>query len=98
MAEQPRRELASADPTQGAQDATLQEPGLSSEVSLCTRGRLQHFQCATPSCLCPNTSKPSRRGYEHVARGGRGSLKLASLSPIAWSIRQRDRAIQRSAT
>src|ERR1700722_6547858 len=46
----------------------------------------------TPSCLCPNTSKSSRRGYEHAARGGHGSLKLASPSPIAWLIRQCERA------
>jgi cytochrome b561 len=49
MEEQSGREFASADPTAGAQDATLQERGLSSEVSLNPRRRLQHLQRPTPS-------------------------------------------------
>ncbi len=44
-----RAEFASADPTAGAQDATLQERGLSPQVPLNPRRRLQHFQRPTPS-------------------------------------------------
>src|SRR5208282_3830266 len=44
MEEQSGREFASANPTAGAQDATLQERGLSPEVPLNPRRRLQHFQ------------------------------------------------------
>src|SRR5271157_4366805 len=44
MEEQSGREFTSADPTAGAQDATLQERGLSPEVPLNPRRRLQHFQ------------------------------------------------------
>src|SRR5208337_443045 len=49
MEEQSGREFASADPTAGAQDATLQERGLSPEVPLNPRRRLQHIQRPTPS-------------------------------------------------
>ena len=49
MEEQSGREFASADPTAGAQDATLQDRGLSPEVPLNPRRRLQHFQRPTPS-------------------------------------------------
>src|SRR5476649_1176414 len=75
MEEQSRREFAPADPTKGAQDATLQEPKLGPEVSLNPCRRLQHFQRPTPPRLCPNASHPPRRGDEHVARRRRGHLK-----------------------
>ena len=66
----------------GAQDATVQEPGCSPEIPLNPRRRLQHLQRPAPSRLCPNASHLPRRGDEHVARGGRGCLKLHEL----WSL------------
>jgi len=67
LEEQSGREFASADPTAGAQDATLQERGLSPEVSLNPRRRLQHFQRPTPSHVSSITPRATRRGDEHVA-------------------------------
>ena len=69
------REFASADPTAGAQDATLQERGLSPEVPLNPRRRLQHFQRSTPSHVSSISPRATRRGDDHVARGRRGGLK-----------------------
>jgi hypothetical protein len=66
--EQPRREFASADPAPGAQDAALQELGLSAKISLRSRCRLQHFQRPTPPHFRFNASHFPRRGDEHVAR------------------------------
>jgi hypothetical protein len=67
MEEQSGREFASADPTAGAQDAALQERGLSPEVSLNPRRRLQHFQRPTPSHVSSITPRAPRRGDDHVA-------------------------------
>ena len=74
--EQSGREFASADPTAGAQDATLQERGLSPEVPLNARRRLQHFQRPTPSHVSSISPRATRRGDDHVARGRRGGLKM----------------------
>ena len=71
-----RAEFASADPTAGAQDATLQERGLSPEVPLNPRRRLQHFQRPTPSHVSSISPRATRRGDDHVARGRRGGLKI----------------------
>ena len=79
--EQSGREFASTDPTAGAQDATLQERGLSPEVPLHPRRRLQHFQRPTPSHVSSNTPRPTRRGDDHVARGRRGGLKFSGGQP-----------------
>src|SRR5450631_3839813 len=92
MEEQSRREFAPADPTKGAQDATLQEPKLGTEVSLNPCSRLQHFQRPTPPRLRPNASHPQRRGDEHVARRRRGHLKCQEPWLFAFSVRQRDDA------
>src|SRR5580693_7368168 len=73
------REFASADPTQGAQDAALQELGLSAKISLCSRCRLQHLQRPTPPHFRSNTSHFPRRGDEHMARGSHGCLKFQAL-------------------
>jgi putative transposase len=48
-------------------DATLQKRGLSPEVPLNPRRRLQHFQRPTPSHVSPNTPPAARRGDDHVA-------------------------------
>ena len=77
--EQPRREFASADPTPGAQDAALQELGLSAKISLRSRCRLQHLQRPTPPHFRFNASHFPRRGDEHVARGSHGGLKFQEL-------------------
>jgi hypothetical protein len=76
--EQSGRKFASADPTTGAQDATFQERGLSPEVPLNSRRRLQHFQRPTPS-IAP---RATRRGDDHVARGRRGRLKFRTAIPL----------------
>jgi putative transposase len=68
--------FASADPTEGAQDATLQEPGLSPEIPLDPRRRLQHLQRPASSDFSSNAPHASRRGDGHVARGCRDRLKL----------------------
>ena len=76
MEEQSGREFASSNSTVGAQDATLQERGLSPEVSLNPRRRLQHFQRPTPSHVSSISPRATRRGNDHVARGPRGGLKI----------------------
>ena len=67
------------DPTQGAQDAALQELGLSAKISLSSRCRLQHLQRPTPPHFRFNPSHFPRRGDEHVARGSHGCLKFQEL-------------------
>src|SRR5689334_14890369 len=67
MEEQSGRELASADPTAGAQDATIQERGLSPEVPLNPGHRLQHFQRPTPPHVSSITPRATRRSDDHVA-------------------------------
>ena len=54
-------------PTAGAQDATLQERGLSPEVPLNPRRRLQHFQRPTPSHVPPHAPRLPRRSFPDVA-------------------------------
>ena len=81
--EQSGREFASADPTAGAQDATLQERGLSPEIPLNPRRRLQHFQRPTPSHVSSNTPRVTRRGDDHVARGRRGGTTPLAGRPAA---------------
>jgi hypothetical protein len=73
--EQSGREFASADPTKGAQDATLQEPRFSAEISFHSRGCLQHIQRPTPPHLRPCPPGLSSHGDERLACG-RCGLKL----------------------
>src|SRR5271157_4262292 len=94
MEEQSGREFTSADPTAGAQDATLQERGLSPEVPLNPR-RLQHIQRSTPSHVSQITPRATRRGDDHVARGRRGGLKTVRRRPLALFAWQRDSAVRR---
>jgi hypothetical protein len=93
--EQSGREFASADPTAGAQDATLQERGLCAEVSLSPRRRLQHLQRPTPSHVSSITPRAPRRGDEHVAGGRCGRMKIGTppYSPLALLAWQRDDAL-----
>jgi putative transposase len=51
----------------GAQDAALQEPGLSAKISLRSLCRLQHLQRPTPPHFRFNASHLPRGGDEHVA-------------------------------
>src|ERR1700719_688472 len=76
MAQQPSREFASTDPTTRIQDAAFQMSGVSPKISLNSRSHLQHFQRPTPSHFCKDTPSLSCGGYEHVARGSRGRLKI----------------------
>src|ERR1700730_1136180 len=46
------------------------------KISLNPRSRLQDFQRPAPSHFCKDTPSLSRVGYEHVARGTRGRLKI----------------------
>ena len=50
--------------------------GVSSKISLNSRSHLQHFQRPTSSHFCKDAPSLSRVGYEHVARGSRGRLKI----------------------
>ncbi len=54
----------------------LQERRLSPEVPLNPRRRLQHIQCPTRSHVSQITPRATRRGDDHVARGGPGGLKI----------------------
>src|SRR5471030_3190159 len=76
MEEQSGREFASTNPTTGTQDAALQEPGLSPEIPLNPRRRLQHFRRPAPPHVSSNAPHFPRRGVEHVARGGCGRLNI----------------------
>jgi hypothetical protein len=73
MAQQSSREFASTDPTTRT---AFQMSGVSPKISLNSRSHLQHFQRPTPSHFCKDTPSPSCGGYEHVARGSRGRLKI----------------------
>ncbi len=54
----------------------LQERRLSPEVPLNPRHRLQHIRCPTRSHVSHITPRATRRGDDHVARGGPGGLKI----------------------
>src|ERR1700722_7624410 len=71
MEEQSGREFASADPPAGAQDATLQEPGLGAKIPLHPHRRLQHFQRPTPSHVSSNTPRA-------IHRRAAGSIKKST--------------------
>src|ERR1700722_1561121 len=75
-----------------AQDAALQELGLSAKISLRSRCRLQHLQRPTPPHFRFNASHFPRRGDEHVARGSHGCLEFQELPLIVLFRRQRDKA------
>src|SRR6202035_2898398 len=49
---------------------------VSPKISLNSRSHLQHFQRPTSSHFCKDAPSLSRVGYEHVARGSRGLLKI----------------------
>src|SRR5271157_5090481 len=76
MEEQQSREFASADAAARAQDAAVQEPGFSPEISFHTRRRLQHLQRPTPSHLGPNAPRTSRCRDDHVADCSRSGLTI----------------------
>src|ERR1700738_3527589 len=46
------------------------------QPTLNSRSHLQHFQRPTSSHFCKDAPSLSRVGYEHVARGSRGRLKI----------------------
>src|ERR1700730_10688226 len=54
----------------------FQVSGVSPKISLNSRSHLQHFQRPTSSHFCKDAPSISRVGYEHVARGSRGHLKI----------------------
>src|SRR5450755_3523 len=90
MEEQPRRELASANPTAGAENATLQKPWISPEIPLNPCRRLQHLQPPTPSHIGPNAPSAPRRRDEHLARGARSSLNIRRRRLGTLIARRRD--------
>src|SRR5450631_4462328 len=92
MEEQPSREFASADPTKGAQDAALQERGLSPKVPFNSCRRLQHLQRSTPSHIGPNAPSVPRRRDEHLARGARSGLNPPRRRLLALVALRRDSA------
>src|SRR5450759_2255875 len=75
MAQQPSRELASANPTEGARDARFQEPGISPAISLNPRSRLQHLQRPTSSDISIDAPCLPCFSDELVARGSHCRLK-----------------------
>src|SRR5579863_1542648 len=60
----------------GAQDAAVQEPGFSPEISFNPRRRLQHLQRPTPSHLRPDAPRASRCRDDHVADRSRSGLTI----------------------
>ena len=54
----------------------FKSPGSAQKFSLNPCRRLQHLQRPAPSHISPNAPQLPRRGDEHVARGGRGRLKI----------------------
>ena len=82
MEEQSSREFASADAAAGAQDAAVQEPGFSPEISFNPRRRLQHFQRPTPSHLRPNAPRASRCRDDHVADCSRSGLTIPEVPTL----------------
>jgi DNA methylase len=74
--EQSSREFASADPAAGAQDAAVQEPGLSPEIPVNACRRLQHLQRPTSSHFSSNAPRTSGCGDGHMADRRRSSLKI----------------------
>ena len=70
------REFASADAVAGAQDAAVQERGLSAEIPVNACRRLQHLQRPTSSHFSPNAPRASRCGDGHMADRGRSSLTI----------------------
>jgi hypothetical protein len=57
-------------------DAGFQVSGISPKISLNSRSHLQHVQRPTSSHFCKDAPSLSRVGYEYVARGSRGRLKI----------------------
>ena len=68
------RELASANPPKGTQDAGLQEPGFSPAISVRPCRHLQHLQRSTPSHFREDAPSLPSLGDGYVARGGRCSV------------------------
>src|SRR5271165_6065626 len=92
MEEQSGREFASADPTAGAQDATLQERGLSPKVSLNPCRRLQHFQrrCHVVGGLVAEEHDENQLFRISVPSGDHSPGDLA-LSPVHAQLSRRRR-------
>src|SRR6476620_450587 len=63
------RELASTDPTTGAQDAGVQECGISPTISVRLRRHLQHLQRPASPHLSEDTPVIPSLGHADVARG-----------------------------
>src|SRR6476469_1441373 len=63
------RELASTDPTTGAQDAGVQECGISPTISVRPRRHLQHLQRPASPHLSEDTPVIPSLGHADVARG-----------------------------
>ena len=66
----------------------FQMSGIIPEISLNSRSHLQHVQRPTSSHFCKDAPSLSRVGYEHMARGGRGRLKMfeTPISRVLFSI------------
>ena len=77
MAQQSRREFASANPTKGAQDARVQERGIRAKISLNPRPDLQHIQRPTPPHLSQNAPSLQGIGHAGVARSRRRGVTVA---------------------
>jgi transposase InsO family protein len=70
------REFASADPTKGAQDATLQEPGLSTKISLRSP---RHDARRATEVVCGQIAQPDERTRASGIRSN-GMIETASTS------------------
>src|SRR5271169_5446023 len=92
MGEQQSREFASADAAAGAQDATLQEPGVSAEIPFHARRGLQYLQRPTPSRLSPHAPRASRCSDDNVADRSRSRLTFPQAPTLRASGAQRDKA------
>jgi hypothetical protein len=80
MAKQSRGELASADPTNGEEDAKIQERGIRAKVSLNPCSRPQHVQRPTPSRFSPYAPSLQDFGHADVARCRRRGMTLVVVA------------------
>jgi hypothetical protein len=97
MAQQSGGEFASTDPTQGEEDARVQEHGIRAKISVSACRSPQHFQRPTSSYLSKNAPSLQGIGHADVARSRRRGVTLTYPEICYVLIWQRDRALRRDA-
>src|SRR5262245_28484708 len=92
MAQQSSRELASTNPTTGAQDAGVQECGVGPTISVLPCCHLRHLQRPAPPDLSQDAPSVPSLCHADVARGHRRRVTRLSARVVASIVRQRDNA------